>query len=175
MARAAGVRLDIEGLDVMLRGLDKGSAMLREVLRDILRGPFGHELLRDMKARASDHIRTGYTISRMRVYDDGKDGVQVGIRSDDTAQHPSSKRANAKSVGVWLESGTRMHLMPTKISRSNRMSFGGRVVSRVAHPGTRGHGIVAKTLKYSRGDAEREIVRELDRRLGPKMNTSGGV
>ena len=174
MARASGIRLDIEGLDEMMRGLDRGADLMREVMRDILRGPFGHELLRDMKARASDFRRTGYTLSRMRVHDDGVDGVAVGIHDKDTAQHPYSKRANAKSIGVWLESGTRMHLIPTKVTRYNKLRFGGRVVSRVSHPGTRGHGIVAKTLKYARGDAEREILRELDRRLGPKMNTQRG-
>lgn len=175
MARAAGIKLDIDGLDELVKGAGKGADLLREVMRDILRGPFGHELLRDMKARASDHIRSGYTISRMRVRDDGREGVQVGIASNDTAQHPTSKRANAKSIGVWLESGTRMHLIPTKVAPWTKLSFGGRVVSRVAHPGTRGHGIVAKTLKAARGDAEREILRELDRRLGAKMNTRRGA
>ena len=173
MARAAGIRLDIDGLDEMMRGLDKGADSLREVFRDILRGPFGNELLRDMKARASDFKRTTYTLSRMRVWDDGREGVQVGIRSDDTTQHPYSKRANAKSIGIWLESGTRPHLIPSKISRYRKLQFGGRIVSRVTHPGTRGHGIVAKTLKAARGDAERELIRELDRRLGRKMNLQG--
>ena len=174
MARGKDLRIEVEGIDEMIRGLDNGAKLIREVLRDILRGPFGHELLRDMKARASDHKRSTYTLSRMRVWDDGNEGVQVGIRSDDTAQHPYSPRANAKSIGIWLESGTRMHLIPTKIAPYNKVKVGGRVVSRVAHPGTRGHGIVAKTLKTARGDAEREILKELDRRLGPKMNTRQG-
>lgn len=165
--------MNIEGLDELLKGAGKGASVLPEVLRDILRGPFGHELLRDLKARASDHIRSGYTISRMQVHDDGRDGVRVGIRENDTAQHPRSKRANAKSIGVWLESGTRMHLIPTKVSRVRKLVFGGRVVSRVSHPGTRGHGIVAKSLRAARGDLEREIIRELDRRMARKMNLSG--
>lgn len=173
MARAAGIRLDVDGLDEMLRGLDKGADHLREVFRDILRGPFGDELLRDMKARASDFKRSTYTLSRMRVWDDGREGVQVGIREDDTTQHPRSPRANAKSIGIWLESGTRPHLIPTKVAPFRKLRFGGRVVSRVTHPGTRGHGIVAKTLRVARGDAERAILRELDRRLAHKMNLSG--
>ena len=173
MARRRGFSLEVDGLEEMLRGLDNGSRMMREVFRDILRGPFGDELLRDMKARTSDHKRSTYTLSRMKVWDDGREGVQVGIREDDTAQHPYSKRENAKSIGIWLESGTRPHLIPTKVQRFNKLRFGGRVVSRVAHPGTRGHGIVAKTLKFARGDAERELLKELDRRLGPKMNTRG--
>lgn len=174
MARAVGLKLDIEGLDEMLRGIDHGARLLREVVHEILRGPFGNELLDDMKARSGDNRRSGYTLSRMGVFGGGKDDVEIGIRQNDTAQHPHSKRANAKSVGVWLESGTRMHLIPTRVSRYNKLKFGGRVVSRVTHPGTRGHGIVAKTLKYARGDAEREILRELDRRLGTKMNTMQG-
>lgn len=173
MARAAGIRLRDEGLNEMIRGLDRGSNIMREVMRDILRGPFGAVLLRDMKARTSDHKRSTYTLRRMRVFDDGRDGVQIGIRSDDTAQHPHSPRANAKSIGIWLESGTRPHLIPTKVSPFTKLSFGGRVVSRVTHPGTRGHGIVAKTLRVARKDAEREIISELNRRLGSKMNMQG--
>lgn len=173
MARPAGIRLEVDGLEEMLRGVGKGADLLREVMRDILRGPFGDELLRDMKARTSDHKRSTYTLSRMRVFDDGREGVQVGIRSDDTAQHPRSPRANAKSIGVWLESGTRPHLIPTKVAPWKKLSFRGRVVSRVTHPGTRGHGIVAKTLKAARKDAEREIIDELNRRLGRKMNMQG--
>lgn len=173
MARAAGIRLDIEGLDDLIRGLDKGADELRDVFREILRGPIGREILRDMKARASDFKRSTYTLSRMRLQDDGREGVSIGISDKDTKQHPFSPRANAKSIGIWLESGTRPHLIPTRVSRFRKLQFGGRVVSRVTHPGTRGHGIVAKTLKYSRGDVERELVKELDRRLGRKMNLQG--
>lgn len=165
--------MSVEGLDDMIRGLDRGADELRDVFREILRGPFGQELLRDMKARMSDFRRTTYTLSRMKIWDDGREGVGIGIRDNDTDRHPSSKRANAKSIGIWIESGTRPHLIPTKVARYNRLQFGGRVVSRVAHPGTRGHGIVAKSLKYARGDAERELIRELDRRLARKMNLQG--
>lgn len=176
MARrtSAGLRLDIDGIEQMIAGLRYGADEIADVMREILRGPFGRDLLRDMKARTSDHKRSTYTLSRMRVHDDGRDGVQVGIRSDDKEQHPHSKRANAYSIGVWLESGTRPHLIPTKVSRFNKLNISGRIVSRVTHPGTRKVGIVSKTLRYSRGDLEREIVRELDRRLAHKMNMRRG-
>lgn len=175
MARASGMRLSIDGLEELMRGVDRGADLLNEVMRDILRGPVGRELLDEMKARAGDYTKSGHTLKRMRVRDDGREGVAVGIPENDTEQHPYSKRANAKSIGVWLESGTRMHLIPTKVSPRRRLRVGGRVVSRVSHPGTRGHGIVKKSLKAYRGDVERTLVRELERRLGRKMNMTGGV
>lgn len=175
MARATGMRLDIDGLEEMLRGIKNGSDLLNEVMRDILRGPFGSALLREMKARASDYKRSTHTLKSMKVFDDGREGVQVGIRSDDKSRHPYSPRANAYSIGVWLESGTKPHLIPTRVSRYNRLRIGGRVVSRVTHPGTPRRNIVRNSLKAYRSDYEREIVRELERRLGRKMNMSGGL
>lgn len=169
MARAVGVKFEIENLDSMLRGISKGADILPDVKREILRGPFGRALLREIKARTSDHIRSGYTIGRIRVADDVKDGVSVGIPQNDTSQHPHSKRANAKSIGVWLESGVRMHLIPTKVSRLRRLSFNGRIVSQVTHPGFRGSGIMKKTLKAYRSDMEKLIVQELERRMTEPM------
>lgn len=175
MARAVGMKLSIDGLDELLSGSKRGGDLLNETMRDILRGPVGNDILRELKARTGDYKRTGYTLKQMRVADDGRDGVAVGIPANDTKQHPHSPRANAKSIGVWLESGTRPHLIPTKVSKFTRLRVGGRVVSRVTHPGTRGHGIMKKTLKAYRGDVERVLVRELERRLGRKMNMIGGV
>lgn len=175
MARAAGMRIEIDGLDDLMRGVGRGADLLNEVMRDILRGPFGKELLAELRARTGDYTRSGYTLKRMRVADDGREGVAVGISDKDTQQHPHSKRASAKSIGVWLESGTRMHLIPTKVSPYRKLRVGGRVVSRVSHPGTRGHGIMKKSLKVYRGDFERTLIRELERRLGRKLGMKGGM
>lgn len=159
----------IEGLDEMMRGLGAGERMIAEVWRDIMRGPFGREFLEQLRIRVGDSTRTGYTLSRLRVEDAGSDGVEIGIPSSDSSRHPASKRANARSVGVWLESGTRMHLIPTEVTPYNRVAFNGRVVSRVAHPGTRGTRPMYRTLQVFRGDAERLLERELERRLAVRM------
>jgi hypothetical protein len=159
----------LEGLDELQAGANMGAREFASVWRDILRGPFGDEFLRELKARTSDRRRTGYTLSRMKATDHGMDGVEIGVPSGDTAQHPSSKRANAKSIGVWLESGTRMHYIPTKITPYNKVAFNGRVVSRVMHPGTRPIRPMFRTLQLYRRDFASLFIRELDRRLAAKM------
>ena len=162
-------RIKLEGLSELQAGANMGAREFASVWRDIMRGPFGDDFLRELKARTSDARRTGYTLSRMKVKDSGAEGVEIGIPESDTARHPSSKRANAKSIGVWLESGTRMHLIPTKITPYNKMSFNGRVVSRVAHPGTRPIRPMFRTLQLYRKDFAALFIKELDRRLAAKM------
>jgi hypothetical protein len=162
-------RIKLEGLDELQAGANMGAREFASVWRDIMRGPFGDEFLRELKARTSDSRRTGYTLSRMKVADSGKEGVEIGIPSNDTAQHPFSKRANAKSIGVWLESGARMHLIPTKITPYNRIAFNGRVVTQVAHPGMRATRPMYRTLQLFRKDFAELFIKELDRRLAVKM------
>ena len=169
VGRYGGFNLQVDGLEELVAGAGLGARQIAEVWRDILRGPFGAEFLQELRARASDNVRTGYTLSRMKVTDHGSEGVEIGVPQNDDARHPGSKYANARSVGVWLESGTRMHLIPTKVSRSNRLAFGGTVVSRVAHPGTRGSRPMFRTLQLFKRDFESLFIRELDRRLAPKM------
>jgi len=169
---ARGFNVQVKGLDEMYRGMGLGAREIASVWRDIMRGPFGEEFLQELKARTSDATRTGYTVSRMKVNDYGRDGVEIGIPSGDTAKHPASKRANARSIGVWLESGTRMHLIPTRITPYNRLAFGGRVVSRVQHPGTKPIKPMFRTLQLYRRDFADLFLRELDRRLGSKMGTT---
>lgn len=169
VSRYGAFNVRVEGLDALMAGAALGAREIASVWRDILRGPFGAEFLQELRARASDNVRTGYTLSRMKVTDHGADGVEIGIPQSDTARHPASKYANARSVGVWLESGTRMHLAPTKISPYNHMQFGGRVVSQVAHPGTKASRPMFRTLQLFKRDFEAVFIRELDRRLAPKM------
>jgi hypothetical protein len=171
IGRFGGFFIDVEGLEEMAKGAGLGAREIADVWRAIMRGPFGAEFLRELKARASDNRRTGYTMSRMKAADHGSDGVEIGIPEGDTARHPSSNRANAKSVGVWLESGTRMHLIPTTVTPYTRMSFNGRVVTRVAHPGTKASRPMFRTLQLYRRDFADLFIRELDRRLGPRMGT----
>ena len=159
----------IEGLAEFEKGLGVGQRMIAEVFRDILRGPFGQEFLEQLRIRVGDSSRTGFTASRLKVKDQGADGVEVGIPESDKARHPGSPRANARAVGVWLESGTRMHMIPTKMSPHRKVSFGGGTYSRVSHPGTRATRPMYRTLQVFRGDGERLLERELDRRLGTKM------
>lgn len=171
VSRYGAFNVRVDGLDEMLRGLDMGARQIADVWRDIMRGPFGAEFLSELKARTSDNVRTGYTLSQMRVSDHGNDGVEIGI-PDDRTKHPSSPRANVRSIGVWLESGTRMHLIPTKVSPHRKVAFGGTVVSRVAHPGTKASKPMFRTLQLFRRDFEALFMRELDRRLAPKMGLS---
>jgi hypothetical protein len=167
------MKVEVEGLDDLLRGVNRAGDLMNDVMREILRGPFGQELQDDIRARMSDHNRTGWTVRQVGVDDFGAGGVQIGItgrRGD--AKHPSSPRANARSIGVWLESGARMHLIPTRVSRYNRLSFGGRVVARVAHPGMRGSRIMQTTLRVHRSDSEALILREVERRLAPHIGVT---
>lgn len=170
ISRYGAFNMRIEGLEEMQRGLDLGAREIASVWRDILRGPFGAEFLQELKARTGDSRRTGYTLSQMKVEDHGADGVAIGI-PDDRSKHPSSPRANVRSIGIWLESGTRMHYIPTKIAPYNRVAFNGRVVSRVAHPGTKARKPMFRTLQLFKRDFEALFIRELDRRLGVRMGT----
>lgn len=167
------MRVNVEGLDELLRGVKRADDIINDVMREILRGPFGDDLKRDIKARMSDHIRTTWTIAQVGVDDYGTAGVEIGItRAQGDAKHPSSPRANARSIGVWLESGTRMHLIPTRVRRTSRLAFNGRVVSRVSHPGMRGARIMQTTLRVHRSESESLILREVERRLGPKIGVT---
>jgi hypothetical protein len=171
VARPSGMRMRIEGLDQLRGGAARASREFRNVMRDIMRGPFGDELERDLVARLRDNDRTGYTASRVRKTPTrslGSDGVEIGIPEGDRAKHPSSPRANARSIGIWLESGTRAHMIPTNGPR--RMMIGGRIIrTRIVHPGTKAYRPMGKTLRVFKYEAERLVVRELDRRLGPKL------
>jgi len=170
-----GFNLRMEGLEELIAGLELGAREIASVWRDIMRGPFGNEFLQELKARTSDARRTGAIVRALKVADDGTDGVAIGIPQS-AAPHPASiskktGKANASlySVGVWLESGTRMHMIPTKVTPYNHLSFGGRVVSRVAHPGTKAIRPMYRTLQLYRRDFANLFVRELDRRLAARM------
>jgi hypothetical protein len=164
--------IGFKGLDQVISGSGLAEREIASIWREIMRGPFGEEFLQELKARTSDSTRTGYTLSRLKIADGGAAGVLIGIPSGDRARHPASKRANAYSVGVWLESGTRMHMIPTRITPYNHLAFGGRVVSRVAHPGTKARRPMFRTLQLFRRDFEGLFTRELDRRLAPRMGTT---
>ncbi len=159
----------VDGLEALYKGLGLGAREIASVWRDIMRGPFGAEFLQELKARTSDARRTGYTLERMSVKDAGADGVEIGVPQSARERHPSSKRANAYSIGIWLESGTRMHMIPTKITPYNHIAFGVRLVSRVAHPGTKAIRPMFRTLQLYRRDFANLFVRELDRRLAARM------
>jgi hypothetical protein len=169
VGKFGGFKLEAEGAEEMARGAGLGAKQIKEVWREIMRGPFGQDFLQELKARTSDRTRTGYTLSRMQVSDYGSDGVSVGIPEDDTGRHPASKYASAKSIGVWIESGTRMHLIPTRVANYNAMNINGNMVARAVHPGTRGIRPVYRTLMVYRKDFERLFIDELDRRLSRKM------
>jgi hypothetical protein len=65
-----------------------------------------------------------------------------------------------------------MHYIPTKITPYNKVAFNGRVVSRVAHPGTRPPRPMFRTLQLFRRDFAALFIKELDRRLAAKMGLS---
>lgn len=178
MSRYGAFNMRVDGLDEMMNGLRLGEREIASVWRDILRGPFGAEFLQELKARAGDSRRTGATVAAMQAKDHGSEGVEIGIPASKTP-HPGSYRssdgkpnASLYSVGIWLESGTRMHLIPTKVERYNKMAFNGNVVSRVAHPGTKARRPMFRTLQLFKRDFEDLFIRELDRRLAVKMGTT---
>lgn len=157
MARSRGLQFDIEGLDEMLRGLDRGADEFDEIMRDILRGPIGDELLREARARLMDHTRTGRTLADLKREDTG-DGVRVGVIGQ------------RQYIGTFLESGTRMHIIEPR--RAQALSLGsGRVVEEAVHPGTRANKIMGETMRVSRNDIESTLLRELDRRLARVLET----
>ncbi len=161
-------RFDVQGLDKMERGAGVGARMLAEVWREILRGPFGQEFLDDLKARTSDNTRSGKLLGSMSVQDDGSEGVEIGVgKGAKNASH--NKNASVGAVGTWLESGTKMHMIPSKMEYDTPLRIGGSWVQRVAHPGTRAARPMYKTLRVFKGDGERLLEKELDRRLGNKM------
>ena len=97
---ASGMRFDIKGLDAMTRGLGVGEH--DDAVARYIAWPVWWESCRICGLQRLIMCARGYTVSRLKVTDRGKDGVEIGIPSDDTATHPASKRANARSVGVWL-------------------------------------------------------------------------
>lgn len=166
--RRAGISISVDGLAEMQRGVLMFDRLVDSVLRDILRGPAGRDIADELRSRIP--ARSGWTRSTIGVEDHGRQGVEVGITSRRGDQkHPASPRANARSVGVWLESGAHMHLIPTRVRKSNRMAFGGRVVTRVSHPGTRARRVMGNTLRVHRAATEKLIMAELEKRLGRKM------
>lgn len=178
VSRYGAFNMRVDGLDEMLQGVRLGEREIASVWRDILRGPFGVEFLQELKARASDSRRSGATVAAMQAKDHGREGVEIGIPASKTP-HPASYRsgngkpnASLYSVGIWLESGTRMHLIPTKVAPYSRMAFGGTVVSRVAHPGTKARKPMFRTLQLFKRDFETLFIRELERKLAPKMGLS---
>lgn len=161
-------RFDIQGLDKMEKGAGVGARMLADVWREILRGPFGQEFLDDLKARTSDNTRSGKLLGSMSVQDDGSEGVEIGVgKGAKNARH--NQNASIGAVGTWLESGTKMHMIPARIEYDTPLRIGGSWVQRVAHPGTRAARPMYKTLRVFKGDGERLLEKELDRRLGNKM------
>ena len=167
-------RFDVQGLDKMQKGAGVGARMLAEVWREILRGPFGQELLDDLRARTGDNANTGRLVSSMSVEDDGAEGVEIGVgKSVKNTRHGTERgRPSVGAVGTWLESGTKMHMIPNRVEYDTPLRIGGSWVQRVAHPGTRAARPMYKTLRVFRGDGERLLEKELNRRLGNKMGLS---
>lgn len=158
MARARGLNIQIDGLDDMVRGLERGYREIAEVMREILRGPIGDEIIQEARARLSDHTKSGRTLAALDR-DDTSDGVRVGVLGD--RQH----------IGTFLESGTRMHIIQPRSARA-LMLGNGRVVEEAVHPGTRANRIMGDTLRVARTDIESTLLRELDRRLARVMETT---
>lgn len=153
--RAGSVSIDIDGLEEMVAGIKRGRAMLRDAMRDVLRGEVGATIMRETRARVSDYSRTGRTAAAVGR-DDDPQGVRVGVLGGRVAQ------------GTWLESGVRPHLIPTKPGKV--VAFNGTVRSRVTHPGTRGRRIMRTVLRVVKSDAEQALVEGLERRLSVPMN-----
>ena len=167
MARPSGFGVEVEGLEELIRGSSNGYKLLRGVMRDVLRGPVGDDILRELRARLSDHTRSGSTLRQLRRGDDGSDGVKIGVFGD------------RQFVATFLESGTKPHIINPgarnknasqyKKFRAGALNINGRWVTHVQHPGTRRHRIAQTTLRVLKNDIETAIVRGMEDRLEPKM------
>ena len=165
MARAAGIRLNVAGAELVAKGSANAARMIDDAIAQIMRGPVGAQIEDSIKALTP--ARTGYTKGRVKRVDKGK-GVEIGIPEGDKAKHPHSPRGNARSIGIWLESGTQAHWIPRKIRPGRPMIINGNpVFGQVRHPGTKAVRPVGKTLRAHKEPLERMLIRELDRRVGP--------
>lgn len=164
--KAGGVQFDVEGLEALASSSKHFSRELRDVMREVLRGPWGREVLEQLRAEVSDSRRTGFSQGTLDVVDHADGGVSVGAdprRGD--MKHPHSERANVNSILTWLESGVRPHLIPTRVKSRTFLSFGGRVVRRVVHPGFRARRPMKRTLRVFASEGEKLVLDELMRRF----------
>lgn len=134
------------GGGIRVVGLEEFEAKVREVgttIADqtfkIMKGDFGDLLLQQIKATTSDYSRTGKLVGSIKktVYNSEKN-VTVGAVGD------------RMHIGTWLESGTRMHLIPTN-SKSLPIRINNGFVNKVVnHPGTSARRPAYKALRALR-------------------------
>jgi hypothetical protein len=126
------VTIQVEGLttiDAALRELPR--ALQHEILGDSLSGAgevLSHGIAELIRSRS------GKTVADLRV--------EVQVRDDDVAGAAAvGEKASRTYVLRFLEFGTRPHLIPKKNrtlrgAPAKHPAFGGRVFSRIHHPGT---------------------------------------
>lgn len=154
------MQLHIEGVEQMQRDLEGGARELYGLIVDAMDGPVGDELLAEARERMSRHRRTGYTERQMRRVRDGNN-VLIGIQPD-SGDHPVSGMPY-QSIGTWIESGTRPHMIPRKGFALLRFEDGGFAMF-ADHPGFRGRGVMRWSIRTVQPTAEDKLRREVDKR-----------
>lgn len=171
---AKGVRFELEGFEELLRGLKNADRHIAGALRDALKGPWGREVVAELKLRLlGTSKRTGYTASTIGIHEDAMSGeVEVGAHSEvREKKHPSSERANVRSILTWIESGVAPHTIRVRGRRV--LAFGGRVVKHVEHPGFRARRPMRKTLRATQAEGEDMVLEYLVERIDRELRRAG--
>jgi len=177
LGRGGAIRIDkIEGLDEFRRGLHDFSRQLDEVLNEILRGPWGEELLDQVRAELSDHRDTGETMKHLGIWQAQGGAVYVGHeQSAQWKKHPFHSRANFASIMTWLESGTKRHMIPSKVIPGRVVKVQGRYYSQVEHLGTKPQRVMKSSLRVFAAEGERLVLDKLRERLELQMRRAGAI
>jgi hypothetical protein len=173
--KRGNLQIEIEGLEEIRRGLANFAAQRNQVLRDVLRGPWGRQVLNMLDTMMMRYDDSGWTRRQLDMHEQPDGSVEVGVASDVAEKkHPYHSRANIRSIGTWLESGVKPHRIPRRVKkRRTVLAFGGRVVSAVEHPGFRARRPMGKLLRVHAKEGERLVMEELAARLEKQMQLAG--
>lgn len=150
MAAPRGIGITIDGLERLGADLSRLERPgLRLAIERALRGPGGEALAAEMRLRSPR--RTGRLVGGIGVRSSGVGAdVEVGFAGDDR--------------GVFVESGARPHVIRARDGGS--LTFGGRHVEEVNHPGMRGRKVAHRSIRAAQWEVEGAVVDEINRILG---------
>lgn len=171
-AKQHGLHMNVEGLEGMIDGLQRGSKDLPDVFRAVLRGPGGEAIASEVRQRLPK--RTGATARDVAVRDVsassrggmfGRESVEVGL--SEYGEHPRGRRP-FQLIGRLIESGAKPHEITAR-----RGGLAGVVGFRksVEHPGFRGRRTMARSLRAVKWEVEAALVDELTTRRWAQEGT----
>lgn len=175
-ALSRGGAFDIEGLDEFRTGLANFAQQLEQVLDEILRGPWGEELLEQVRAELDDHRQSGLTQRHLGIWQTMRGVTYVGHeKSAMWEKHPKHSRANFASIMRWLESGTKRHMIPEKAVAGRVVKFRGQYYSQVEHPGQKASRPMRRSLRVFASEGERLVLEKLRERLESQLRASRAI